>query len=122
MNEEELGLDTSGDPSVEGDHTANLSDDDIASALGFHTTLSEPLLPQDEMDTAQDEATDTADESPATAADAAADPATEEPPKDPNVEQDSEIADIRKELEDLKASLENDDKEPETEKDSGASE
>lgn len=101
---------------TEGDAT-DLSDDDIAAALGFHTTLSEPLLPMDETDTAEDEAVETADESPETAM--AADEETEgeqeeEPEKPPKEEggekketedrddaQDEEIASILEELETL---------------------
>lgn len=103
------------------DPTADMSDDDIAAALGFHTTLSEPLLPMDEMTTAEDEGVETADESGATEMDAVEDPVAEEP-EDPNKEQDDEIADIRKELEELKASIEDDDEESETEEDTAASE
>lgn len=40
---------------IQGELSDDLSDDDIAAALGFATTLSEPLLPQDEMDTTEDE-------------------------------------------------------------------
>jgi len=37
-------------------HPSNsLSEDDIAAALGYTTTLSEPLLPQDQQDPAQAE-------------------------------------------------------------------
>ena len=85
------------------DPTDSLSDDDVAAALGFHTTLSEPLLPQDEMDTAEDEAVETADESPETAM--AADEELEEEPEeeepDKDDEQSKEIEEIRKELEAL---------------------
>ncbi len=62
---------------------AHLSDDDVAAALGFATTLSEPLLPQDEMDTEEDEGVETADESPET--------------------EEAAEADIRAQLEDLLA-------------------
>lgn len=64
--------------STEGD-IPDLSDDDIAASLGFHTTLSEPLIPQDEMDTAEDEAVETADESPETAEEADEEIAEENP-------------------------------------------
>lgn len=91
------------------DPTASLSDDDIAAALGYHTTLSEPLLPQDEMDTAEDEEVETADESPGTAEAADEDVGENlqesseklEETDDTDDEQTREIEEIRKELEAL---------------------
>ena len=67
------------------DPVDDLSDDDIAAALGYATTLSEPLLPQDEMTTAEDEAVETADESPET--EEVADEALEEEPVEEPVEE-----------------------------------
>lgn len=121
MDENELQMDFQEGDEPETDFTGGLSDDDIAAALGWHTTLSEPLLPMDEMTTAEGEAVETADESPETAK-AATDAELEDEPEDPDKAQDDEIAEIRKELEELKASIEDDDKETETTEDTAASE
>lgn len=88
------------------DPSDDLSDDDIAAALGFATTLSEPLLPQDEMTTDEDEELETADESSETAVEAEEGPAEEveeepEPEEESDDEQSKEIGEIRKELEAL---------------------
>ncbi len=40
---------------TQGHPSDSLSEDDIAAALGYTTTLSEPMLPQDEQDPAQAE-------------------------------------------------------------------
>lgn len=79
----------------------DMSDDDIAAALGFTTTLSEPLLPQDEMTTAEDEVVETADESPETEMEADEEMAEEseeveeEPEKEEEKSEDTEILESR---------------------------
>lgn len=45
------------------DPGAGMTDDDIAASLGFATTLSQLVLPQDDMETEEDEDIETADES-----------------------------------------------------------
>lgn len=79
----------------------HLSDDDIASALGFHTTLSEPLIPQDAGTDAEGEATETDDESGQRAVDANDVSQASAPPADHDDAQDAEIEDIRNQLETL---------------------
>lgn len=101
MNPDELQVDYEEGHDPETDHTGSLSDDDIASALGFHTTLSEPLIPQDAGTDAEGEATQTADESLQTAVDAGDVNQASAPPADHDDEQDAEIQDIRNQLEAL---------------------
>jgi TolA-binding protein len=108
MNPEEMQTLEMGEELLEEelDPTDSLSDDDIAAALGFTTTLSEPLIPEDEMTTAEGEAVETADESPET--EMAADEELEEEEPDPELDaMEDEIADIRAELEALKDETKN---------------
>lgn len=88
------------DEQTQGHPSDSLSEDDIASALGFSTTLSEPLLPQDQMDNGQDESQQTADQSLQTTADVNSSGA-QAMTKDE--EQDKEIQDIRAGLEKLRS-------------------
>lgn len=86
--------------SKQTDLTASLSDNDLAAALGFHTTLSEPLIPQDAGNDQQAEQGQTADESPQTKQDASKDNSMGGGTKHDNY-QDKEIADIRAQLMEL---------------------
>ncbi len=88
----------------------DMTDDDVAASLGFITTLSESMLPQDTMDTAEDEAVEAPVED-------TAPPAAPAPERDEA--QDAEIQAIRDELDELKAEIE-DESETETTKDSDA--
>jgi hypothetical protein len=94
-------------PQKTQDTTAHLSDDDIAAALGFHTTLSEPLIKQDPGTDQTAEATQTADQSPTTTADAKDVNSPGTPPADHETTQDAEIEDIRTQLEQLQKDLQN---------------
>lgn len=75
----------------------DMTDDDVAASLGFITTLSQGLLPQDDMTTAEDEETEEPEE---------------EPTEDRDEAQDEEIRKIREELEALKNEPETEDTEP----------
>lgn len=110
MNPEELQMRESAEEQMVAqdematfDPANDLTDDDIAAALGFATTLSEPLLPQDEMDTVEDEEMEIADESVETEEAAEEEPVEEEEveEEDTDDEQSKEIEEIRKELEQL---------------------
>lgn len=93
------------------DPTEDMSDDDLAANLGFLTSLSESTLPQgDDGEMAEGEEMQEEEEAvPEEVVEEEADPLEEE------------VADIRKELEELKASIENEE-DTETEEDTGASE
>lgn len=108
------------DEETQGHPSDDLSEDDIAAALGYATTLSEPLLPQDQMDDAQDEGVEGDGESGATEQEVGDEPAGEAEMKNDRILSEieglrdelkiivapkgveQEVADIRKELEALK--------------------
>jgi hypothetical protein len=94
MPEEEMQIDL-GDSEVSEeapiDPTEDMSDDDIAASLGYVTTLSEQMLPQDEEEPAEVQEEENDEEE------------VEEEPEDKDAAQDEEIADIRKQLEQLLA-------------------
>lgn len=97
----------------------HLSDDDIAASLGFHTTLSEPLIPQDAGTDQSAEAGQTTDQSGQTTPDAR----NIDTPASPNVShddrQDAELEDIKNQLNELQKGLEKDGQKESTTKDSG---
>lgn len=99
--EEELELDDIGPtteeeiPQEEIDPTEDMTDDDIAASLGFITTLSQQMLPQDDMTTAEGEEMETPEDAPI-------EPMAEKEPEEEKDETELEIEAIRKELEALK--------------------
>lgn len=83
---------------TQGHPSDTLSEDDIASALGFATTISEPLLPQDHTDNQQNEPAQTADTTHQKGSEVNSSGAQA---MNKDEEQDKEIQDIRTELEKL---------------------
>lgn len=112
--------------SDEMDPTSEMSDDDIAAALGFATTMGEQVMPQDDMPEEEGmEEANMEEEAPGMGEEVVEEPVAgvEEVIETPTQDdvQDQEIKAIRMELERLKGELE-DEEDGETEEDTGTTE
>lgn len=97
---------------------SEMSDDDVAASLGFITSLSEGLLPQeDQMGTAEGETIGAPVDGPP--APAAPEGKEVSPETSTDADQEKEITEIRAELEELKAALNENGEEPNKEEDTG---
>lgn len=106
MMQEELSPEMELNEEIGGeiDPAEDMTDDDIAASLGFVTTLSEQMLPQDDMTTAEGEEMETPEDAPAEP-EAEEEPGEMEEPEENEMgedEKDEEIQRLKAEIYDLK--------------------